>query len=61
MSDGFDNRIISDGPVTQLQWMAGMNFISASTFSSVSFVTVVLILVNIFNFIIYPGDTNPNC
>ena len=35
-SNGFDRRAISDGPVTQLQWMAGMNFISASTFNSVS-------------------------
>ena len=33
-SNGFDRRAISDGPVTQLQWMAGMNFISAITFSS---------------------------
>ena len=35
-SNGFDRRAISDGPVTQLQWAAGMNFISASTFNSVS-------------------------
>ena len=35
-SDGFDKRTISDVPVTQLQWMAGTNFISASTFNSVS-------------------------
>ena len=41
-SDGFDRRAISDGPVTQLQWMAGMNFISASTFTSVSTVTFLL-------------------
>ena len=42
MSDGFDNRTISDGPVTQLQWMAGMNFISASTFNSVSSVVFMI-------------------
>ena len=41
-SDGFDRRDISDGPVTQLQWVAGMNFISASTFNSVSSVIFVL-------------------
>ena len=35
-SNGFDRRAISDGPVTQLQWAAGMNFISASSFNSVS-------------------------
>ena len=37
-SNGFDRRAISDRPVTQLQWVAGMNFISASTFNSVSHV-----------------------
>ena len=35
-SNGFDRRAISDGPVTQLQWVTGTNFISASTFNSVS-------------------------
>ena len=35
-SNGFDRRAISDGPVTQLQWVAGMNFLSASTSDSVS-------------------------
>ena len=35
-SNGFDRRAISDGPVTQFQWAAGMKFISASTFNSVS-------------------------
>ena len=41
-SNGFDRRSISDGPVIQLQWTAGMNFISASTFNSVSSVIIII-------------------
>ena len=36
-SNGFDQRTFSNGPVTQLQWLTGMSFISASTSNSVSF------------------------
>ena len=44
-SNGFDRRAISDGPVTQLQWAPGMNFLSASTINSVS--PVIFMMVHI--------------
>ena len=43
-SNGFDRRAISDGPVTQFQWAAGMSFISASTFNSVSPMIIIIMI-----------------
>ena len=34
-NDGFDKRQIADGPVRQLSWLIGTNFIVAITNSSV--------------------------